>query len=424
MIYKKYNYDSYNIYTITTDRFKNCYMEITFRENIQNVNLSARNLLVNLMGYTSSKYPTQREMKIQKEELYNPYLTGNLGRVGENLFTSFSIDFLNPKYIKEKDYLENNIAFCFELLQNPHRENGKWDEKSFKLFKEQAHVALEEYKEKPTSYALMESKKEFFGDSILSKRLLGSHEELDEVTEETVSFEYDGLLENSSCDILIIGNLSMDEVVKYIKKYFYKPSIVLDKIPFQTNIETKEFKSVTVNGPYNQTQLVMYYKLNSLTEWERNYVVSIFGRILGASSGMNDKLTKYLRIEHSLCYYCGCQMNPNDFLCTIYVGLSKENVKEAVACIEKAISEMASGKIDEDFIEIQKRKFLADLKLREDSIYGLMDNYYFHELNGSPMYQDYVTNIPQITLKDLKKFGKKLIKICQYVLEEESHERN
>ena len=34
MIYKTYNNKTYNIYTIKTDKFKTCHMEIVFRNNI------------------------------------------------------------------------------------------------------------------------------------------------------------------------------------------------------------------------------------------------------------------------------------------------------------------------------------------------------------------------------------------------------
>lgn len=45
MNYKTYKYDTYNIYTIQTDKFKNCYIELNFREDIRDVNLSQRSLL-------------------------------------------------------------------------------------------------------------------------------------------------------------------------------------------------------------------------------------------------------------------------------------------------------------------------------------------------------------------------------------------
>ena len=56
MKYKKYDLESYQIYTIETDKFKTCYFEIKFCEDIRNVNLSSRFLLTQLLQYSSLKY--------------------------------------------------------------------------------------------------------------------------------------------------------------------------------------------------------------------------------------------------------------------------------------------------------------------------------------------------------------------------------
>ncbi len=424
MNYKTYKYDTYDIYTIQTDKFKNCYMEINFREDIRNINLSQRSLLGSLMIHTSKNYPTKRELAVAKEDLYNPYISQNTSRVGYNLFTSFSLDFINPKYISEQDYLEKCLAFYFDILLNPNQAEGKWEEKSFNIIKEQLHLAIDEYKERPTSFAIQESKQELFPDSILGKRLIGEHDQLEKVTRESICEEYDKMLAEGKCDILIIGDLNMDEVIKYIQKYFYKPSIVQKEIPLLIEVSQRKYKEHHVEGPYTQTQLVVYYSIDTLSDWEQNFVSQIFFCILGSSSGMNDKLTDYLRVKNSLCYFCGSSATLRDSLYIIYVGLNKDNVAEAQKWIDKAIWEMANGQIDAEMLEIQKSKFLTDLRLREDSIYGLIDNYYFHEISGRAMYAQYVAEIPKITLQDLQKLGKKLHKIYQYVLKEAEHEDN
>ena len=83
---------------------------------------------------------------------------------------------------------------------------------------------------------------------------------------------------------------------------------------------------------------------------------------------------------------------------------------------------MRDGDINEELIEIQKRKFLQDLHLREDSLYGLMDNYYFHEIDNVPMYEDYIKGIPKVTKENIQKYGEKLTELMSYVLEEEDEE--
>ena len=85
---------------------------------------------------------------------------------------------------------------------------------------------------------------------------------------------------------------------------------------------------------------------------------------------------------------------------------------------------MRKGEFDTSLLNIQKEKYLQDLKLNQDSIYSLMDNYYFHEIDNSPTYEEYKKEIPKVTFEDVKNFGEKLVFLMSYVLEEEAHENN
>ena len=116
MNYKTYKYDTYNIYTIQTDKFKNCYLEINFRDDIRLVNACQRNFLNSVMLYNSLKYPTKRDMVIASEELYNIGFSGGTSRCGYNIITTFTLDMLDPKFITEKDYLEKSLSFFFDMI--------------------------------------------------------------------------------------------------------------------------------------------------------------------------------------------------------------------------------------------------------------------------------------------------------------------
>ena len=70
MIYKTYNNKSYNIYTIKTNKFKTCHMEIIFRNNIERETITKRGMLTEMLVENSKKYKTRREMIIELEELY------------------------------------------------------------------------------------------------------------------------------------------------------------------------------------------------------------------------------------------------------------------------------------------------------------------------------------------------------------------
>lgn len=421
MNYKKINLEGYQIYAIQTDKFKTCYMEVKFRDDVRRVDMTKRNFLLHLLAYTSKSYPTKREMKIAAEELYNIDFGAHTSRAGYNLYTNFSIDFLDPKYVTEESYLEDIIKFLFDIIQNPNEKNKVFDERSFEIVKENVLAGMDKYKEKPLTFAFTDSKQKVFQGSITGKRLVGTKEEIVSITKENIMEEYDKMMRDAHCEILIIGDINLEKMIELIKKYFYRPSIVEEEIPFTIENERKKYQEFEVKSLYAQTQLLVYYDLKNVTLKESQFVVPIFQSIL-SSAGMMDKLTKYLRVEHSLCYYCGSSFSSSDNYCVIYTGLNYKNVSDALKYIRASMKEMEEGDFEEEFLEMQKEKILSDLALREDNMVGLIDNYYFHEVNGRAMYREFKEEIPKITKEDLKVLAGKMKERCCYVLKEGSAE--
>ena len=338
MTYQNYEYPSMQIMTAKTDKFKNAYIEVNFREDIRKMNPASRVFLSSLMTYNSNIYKTRRELKIKQEELYNIEFGGTCERNGYNVITSFQIDFLDPKFIKDTDYLDNCLDFLFTNISNPSIDGSSWEIGSYEVIKERLHVAVDNYKENPSSYAKVEFSKELFHGGVASDRLLNSHEQINEVTRESLVKSYYEMLENSYCDVSIVGNLDMDKIVKKVTTCFIRPKVVTKKIPNCIKSELEKYYEIQRYGKYKQTQVFMGYLLDEFTYKERFYIVPIFNRIFGAS-GLSDKLGKYLRMDNSLCYTYYSEFSVSNSAFYIYTGIKKENIDVAVACIKKAFKE-------------------------------------------------------------------------------------
>lgn len=423
MEYKEYNANNLHFFAIKTDKFKNCYIEVRFRDDLKNVALSTRFLLIQLMAYTSKKYPTKREKVIALEEMYNLGFSIDASLVGENHISSFCVDFLHPKYVKEQIYLNQILEFLFDTIKYPNIKNNHFDQKTIDILKEQIHVNIDQYKENPLSFAKIDSRSRLFKNSFSSKRIFGTHEELAKVNNKMLLEEYNKLLNESICEILIIGDLDILEIVKKISQIFKIANDNYKNIPCTIMNPINKLKEEIVKSSYNQTQLLCYYQIDNMTYKEKNFIEPLFSRIFG-SANMTDKLTKYLRIENSLCYYSGFISNPNDNYGFVYVGLNKKNIDKAKKMINKALKEMIAKDIDEKYFENQKTKFLADLKIREDDIYGLIDTYYFHKIFNRALNEEYALEIPKITLNDIADFAKKLKLSYIYILEEGDNNAN
>ena len=399
MKYKQYDFESFKILTISSEQFKNVHMEINFIDDVDNIFIPLRSFLINLMGYTSKIYPTKREMLIALENLYNSAYYTNYSRLGKSYISSFVLDFVSPRYIKDKKYLENCLKFLCEQVLNPNITEGKFDERSKEIIKERIHQNIEHYKENAFSYAFCESRKMLFNDSISGENINGTHEEIDAITNEDLINDYQKLFADSKADILIIGDVDMDKCVTYLKKYFQKKSIVEKQYVNQIPNKIKPYQKVVVDGGYYQTQLLVYLQFNELTNFELYAVSALYLQILGRAN-QSDKLAKYLRIDNPLVYSRGLRFDYANKYLLIYTGLN-DNISKEI-----------------EYFEIQKEKVMSNMTINEDDEEYLIGEYYMNMLFNRPLPLERRKLIKQVTIDDIKKLAKKFKKTLVYVLKE------
>ena len=126
MEYKIHDCKSYRIHTIKTDKFKNCSMEIMFRNKLEKDKITANNMLVDMLMHSSKKYPKRRDVAIELENLYSASFRGFTTRLGSSVMLSFVLDFLNPKYC-EKGYafstmIGYSFGYCYKYDSNMTEE--------------------------------------------------------------------------------------------------------------------------------------------------------------------------------------------------------------------------------------------------------------------------------------------------------------
>ena len=201
MKYKKFEFDTYNVYTIKTDKFKNCHMEIMFYDNACSEEFALRNFLVDMLCHSSKKYPKRKDMVIKLEELYQSFFYGVTSKVGNMVLSNFVLDFLNPSFVQDEHYLRNVLQFPFEVIENPNLLDKSFDERTFKIIQKRILADIESIKENPVNYAFRRALYHMDKDSITSKSILGTKEEVLKITPETLYDYYHKFYSKSLCNI-------------------------------------------------------------------------------------------------------------------------------------------------------------------------------------------------------------------------------
>lgn len=208
MEYKKYKLENFNVYTIKTDRFKKCRIEIVFNEDIKEEDIMKRCFLNRMLSSTTGSYKTKLALNIRLEELYDSYFNGGTTKMGNTLVSTFETEFLNPKYC-DKSFLNEMLDFLFDVLNNPNISNKEFDKETFKTVKNVMESKIVSRKEDPQNIAFDETLKVMTNDSVIKYVFPGTLKDLKKVTPKNLYEYYKKIHQKINCDILIIGDLDI-----------------------------------------------------------------------------------------------------------------------------------------------------------------------------------------------------------------------
>ena len=415
MEYKKYEYPSYNIYTVKTNRFKTVHMEILFRDLVKKEDMLTKTFLVDLMTDCSNKYHNRKEVVKKLEELYQASFYGVSNKFGYVSTASFVLNFLNPNYVKDKNYLEEVISLPFEMILNPFVNAEEFDIKNFKVIKNKLHDEILSVNEDINRYALKKALSNL-GDTPSSYGILGTLEELEEITPKKLYLAYQKLI-NSKCDIFIVGNIDMDLVANLIFKYFKYPVINTKEYNLYVNNTVKKIKRIKDKSNFLESNLVNIYSLDNLDNKEKITTFYFYNYLLGG--GLNSKLYQLLREKNSLCYGIKSLYLKYDNLLVVQTSLNKKDINKAKKLINQAFKEMREGKFGEEEINSAKESFIFSLNLASDNLGGIMNNYVFNVLDDLPLIDDRIKLIKDIKKEDIINVAKKIKPNISFVLEGE-----
>ena len=423
MIYKKYKNENYNLYTIKTDKFKSCLMEVVFSKPLDKSKVTIDNFLVENLGYTCKKYPKRKNMVEKLEDLYAASCYSVTTKVGDVLFSNFILEFLDPKYC-DKNYLKDVLELPFEMIFNPNITNNEFDIKTFNIIKNRIRASISSLKENATRYAIQESLKAMDKDSPSSINSIGYLKDLEEIDPETLAEYYNEFLKTCTCDIYVIGNLDMEEVNMLINKYYRNRYLSTDKLNyFVANKPVRKVKEQIEVGSYTQSTLIQIYNTNTFTEREYNYVIHVFNYIFGNGS-LTTKLNKYLREENGMCYSTYSMYQKLDGLFLIYVGTQSKYKDKCSKLIAKALKEMVKGEFTEEDIDYAKKALLSSVKSSQDTPSGLLDNYVFNSKLDTPLLKERAKELQTITKEEIITLAKKIKLNTIYMLKGNENEEN
>lgn len=112
--------DNYSIHLIDTKKFKTNTIALKFTRPLKRENITERALLPFVLQKGTEKYPTERALRQQLDELYGAKFSIYGAKKGENHIVTFVLDIPNEKFIKDEETLtKEGLQFLSDVLTSP-----------------------------------------------------------------------------------------------------------------------------------------------------------------------------------------------------------------------------------------------------------------------------------------------------------------
>jgi len=407
MQYKRVEFGSYNLHMIKTDRFKTVNMQIIFSNKITKEEITKRNFLSDIITYSCKKYKTKKEISTASQDLYAASVYSSCYRLGSLYNTDINLYFLNEKY-SESGMTEKSIDFLKEIIFNPNVEDNKFDSNSFNIIKNNMRIQIQSVKEDTRKYSMIKMLENMGENEPYSYHGFGYLEDLEKITEENLYQYYKEFISKSNIEIYVIGDIDFNLIEKLVKEKF--KFNVYKKTKTTPIIEHKKIrcraKTIVEEDNINQSKLTIGCKLQDLTDFEKNYVLTLYNIILGG--GSESLLFQSVREKNSLCYYISSSSNKVDNLVIISSGISKNSFKKTVSLIKKEIKNIEKGNFSEDIIERAKIRYKSVLDEMYDYPNQIISAYYASQILNVDFPEVRKKKIMEVTKEDIMRLSKKI----------------
>ncbi|HIR58578.1 MAG TPA: insulinase family protein [Candidatus Onthousia excrementipullorum] len=415
MDYVKKDLGAYNLHIIKTNLYKTITVKIFFREEALKENITKRNFLSRMMMLGSNDYKTKVELTKAEQDLYAVNISSTNRRIGNYLDTGISLKVLHDKYTEEGNF-EKSLDLLDSLIFNPKVTNNAFDEVDFNTVYEEYKADLSSLVENKMTYALIKGLEATDNKSVISYRGIGYLEDLEKITKENLYDYYKNVISHNFVDIFVLGDVDEEKITNIIREKFKINTF--KKKPIKALVEplkVSRIKTVKEKVEAEQDNLIITLSLNNLTDYERNYPLSLYNAILGG--GSESLLFSEVREKNSLAYYVSSTPNKLDNLIIIRGGITKDKSMDAVNIIKKILKDLEAGKIDDDRVEKAKEYYTSAIDDIIESPFQIIESYYMIELLGVDDIETKRKKMLKVTKDEIIALAKKVKINTIYILE-------
>ncbi|ABR49042.1 peptidase M16 domain protein [Alkaliphilus metalliredigens QYMF] len=357
------------LHTLRVGHFKTNIINFNIQRPLTKEEVTYNALLPMILERGTQSHPTSKAISDSLDYLYGASFNTNVDKKGERQIIQFSLMLANDQFVEESVF-EKGLVLLNEIIHGPFLENGAFKKEYVNQEKKNLQDRISGRINDKMSYSLERCAEEMCKEEPFHIFPQGEIEDLEGIDETKLYKHYKKVMETSPIDIVVVGDIQHEKIVKMIKDTFkFNRKTVLENEREKVNFEVNKVNEVEENMEINQGKLTLGYRTNIPYEEAGYAALMVYSSILGG--GAHSKLFLKVREEKSLCYYIFSQLEKFKSLMLISSGIEEAQYGETIKAVENQLKEMESGNISDMQMEHGKKAVITNLESLRDSSNGL-----------------------------------------------------
>lgn len=334
--------------------------------------------------------------------------------VGGSVGASANSDYASASLSILKKDINLGLEILSDVLMNP-----AFDEKEIERERSQTLASIINQKDEPGAIASKAFSKILYLKHPYWRPVEGLEETLPKIKKDDIEKFYKKYYRPNNTIMAAVGDITLDEAVSLIEKYFgkwEKAKVSLPKIPSPPKLTNKNIEIIDKD----LTQATIHLGHVGISRKNPDfYTLIVMNYILGGG-GFSSRLVEDIRDNQGLAYSVS-----SGFDAGLYEGPFKvtmqtknENANKAINAILKHIEEIRTNPVKDDELNDTKSYIVGSFPLRLDTnseMAGLLSMIEFYDL-GLNYFTEYPKKINAVTKEQILKAAKKYLDPKNYLL--------
>ena len=396
------------LHVIATKKYKTIQLYGRFTTRLTKEIMTRRALLANLLETNSLHYPDQTKLSGKLAELYGASFGLSVGRKGNLHWLDVGLGVVNGKYVEDPQLLPDALDFLQEILFNPNIREGKFDEQTFRLEKENLQSYIETLQEDKQTLASLKIKETYFTDDAQKLPSFGTVEDLANETSEGLAAYYQEMITQDQVDLFVIGDVEEAEMLELFKRLPFTEREESFPSIYYHQAHDNVIRQQQIQETVTQGKLNLAYATDVYYEDLDRFALLVFNGLFGGFP--HSKLFMNVRENASLAYYASSSFDPFRGYLQVQTGINSDNREKVLHLIAEQLLELQAGKFTELAFQQTKAMLKNHYLLGLDSMQNTIETTYLAQwLPQSKLTdEEWLKRLAAVTPEDVQRVAKKI----------------